>query len=346
MKKIDDIIKRIFDYRGELEKIEKVNDVHTVSREEFTLLLGGMASFRKIPGIKRHMEFSFYYCEEDESKQLVKEHLKNLFGVVDKESLVKTCYTYFPEGMQYQHFMTFWKNAPMFDVNSLDPRGLKSFEECKQNAGYFYPFLQEKGFYAYEISERIVLCQIAVAAGIISEDEFFEITDEWVRIAQVFYNSYSEFAISYLCGAVFGGMRKDDTVLKDFVNISIKIFDSLLKNNGAWQVNSWYTPEQKEWVDLVGHNLGCFVTRKAMENGFIGYMHHDEPSPNNPDSGWRFMYGDEDDEYLSDVNNTTILALNTVCNLQPNILAFIYAEEGRKFELDITGWVEISEDEK
>ncbi|MBQ3546011.1 MAG: DUF2185 domain-containing protein [Lachnospiraceae bacterium] len=343
MSKIDKIIKRIFDYRGELERIEKVDDIHTVSREEFTFLLGGMPSFRKVPGINGHMGFDFYYCDEENNKQLVKEHLKNLFGVEDKKSLVEACYNFFPEGNQYEQFMTFWKNAPKFDISALEPQGLKAFEECKYRAGYFYPFLQEKGFYAYDISERIVLCQTAVTGGIISEEEFFEITDEWVRLAQVFYNSYAEFAISYLCGAVYFELRSVEDNVKEFVNISIKIFDMLLKNNGAWQVNSWYTPKEREWVDLVGHNLGCFVTRKAMENGFVGYMYHDEPSENNPDSGWRFMYGDEDDEYLSDVNNTTILALNTVCNLQPDILAFIYAEEGREFEMDITGWVEILE---
>lgn len=343
MDKINKYVERIWDYKGELEKIKKINDVHTVSRKEFTFLLGGMPSFRKVPGINGHMGFDFYYCEEEENKQLVKEHLKNLYGVEDKESLLKICYAMFPEGMQYEQFMTFWKNAPMFDVNKLQPEGLKAFEECKQRAGYFYPFLKEKGFYAYDISERIVLCQIAVTGGIISEEEFFEITDEWVRIAQIFYSSYNEFAISYLCGATYFELRKENDGLKDFINISIKIFDMLLKDNGPWQVNSWYTPDEKEWVDLVGHNLGCFVTRRAMENEFIGYMYHDEPSPNNPDSGWRFMYGDEDDEYLSDVNNTTVLALNTVCNLQPDILAFIYAEEGREFEMDITGWVEILE---
>ena len=339
---MDKLVERILDYKKSLEKRKKIKKLHTVSRKEFTLLLGGMASFRKIPGINSHMGFEeLYHCKNEDDIKLVKEHLQSLYGIEDKDSLLKACYTMFAAGGEYEQFMTFWKNAPLFNIEDLEPQGLKAFEGCKSRAGYFYPFLQEKGFYAYDISEGIVLCQIATACGIISEEEFFDITDEWVRMAQVFYHSYEEFAISYMCGGVYDMSKYEDSDLKQYLDLNIQIFDLLLKNNGAWQINDWYKPEQKEWVDLVGHNLGCFVTRKAMENEFIGYMYHSEPSPNNPDSGWRFMYGDEDEEYLSDVNNTTILALNTVCNLQPDILAFIHAEEGREFEMDVTGWVEV-----
>lgn len=338
---MDKIVGKILDYKGALIKREKIKNLHSVSRKEFTLLLGGMASFRKVPGINRHMGFEeLYHCESEADVKLVKAHLQKLYGIEDKESLLKTCYTIFAAGGEYEHFMTFWKSAPLFDISKLEPQGLKAFESCKYTAGYFYPFLKERGFYAYDISEGIVLCQVAVACGIISEEEFFDITDEWVRRAQVFYHSYEDFAISYMCGGIYDMSKYENTDLNQYLNLNIQVFDLLLKNNGAWQVNDWYKPEQKEWVDLIGHNLGCFITRRAMENECIGYMYHNEPTPNQPDSGWRFMYGDEDEEYLADVNNTTILALNTVCNLQPDILAFIHAEVGRSFELDETGWVE------
>lgn len=344
---MDYILKRILNYKDSLGKRTPINDLCTVSRKKFTFLLGGMASFRKVPGIHEHMGFEeLYHCKEEDDIRLVKDHLKKLYGIEDVDSLMRTCYTTFASSGEYEHFMTFWKGAPLFDVSKLEPQGAKVFERCKHNAGYFYPFLQEKGFYAYDISERITLCRIAVACGILSEEEFYDITDEWVRIAQVFYHSYEEYAISCICGGMYDMEKCKDTEkckdidLKQYLSFSIQILDLLLKDNGPWQINSWYQPEKREWVDLIGNNLACFITKRAMDYGTIGYMYHSEPSPNHPDSGWRFMYGDEDEAYLKDADNTIIVALNTVCNLQPDILAYVHAEIGRGFEMDEFGWVE------
>ena len=69
-------------------------------------------------------------------------------------------------------------------------------------------------------------------------------------------------------------------------------------------------------------------------------MYREEPDTEHPDSGWRFLYGDEDQAYLDDADNTEIVGLDTVCNLHLDILAYIHAQPGRGFGLDVTGWVE------
>lgn len=336
-----EIVEKILDYKGYLGNREKKTNLHKVSREEFTLLLGGIASFRRVPGIPCHMGFEeLYHCENEEAENLVKEHLQKMYDIEDEDSLLRTCYTTFSGSGEYEQFMTFWKNAPLFDISQLEPQGKQAFEKCKNIAGHFYPFLQEKGFYAWDISERIVICRLAAACGIISEEEFGEITDEWVRLAQVFYQSYEEYAISCLCGAIYQMARYEEPDLEGYLKLNIQILDILFGENGPWYENSWYESEEREWVHLVRENRGCFITKKALEEDFIGYMFRSEPDPEHPDSGWRFMYGDEDEEYLKDSDNTEIVGLDTVCNLHPDILAYIHAAPGRGFEMSETGWIE------
>ena len=108
---------------------------------------------------------------------------------------------------------------------------------------------------------------------------------------------------------------------------------------GAWNRNQWYVPKEREWAPLLKSNPGCFVTKRALEEG-IGYMYREEPSEGNPDSGWRFFVGDESEEYIDNSDNTEVCGLNTICNLQPEIMAFIYAQAGRRFGKHKNGWVE------
>ena len=57
--------------------------------------------------------------------------------------------------------MTFWCGAPMFDINELNGAGRKGFEECISLSRHFYPILKEKGYYAWDINEKIGLLRKA-----------------------------------------------------------------------------------------------------------------------------------------------------------------------------------------
>ena len=60
-------------------------------------------------------------------------------------------------------------------------------------------------------------------------------------------------------------------------------------------------------------------------------MYREEPDEGRPDSGWRFMVGNEDDEYMNDSNNHHIFSINTICNYDPDIIPYIKAEIGSVF---------------
>ena len=63
-----------------------------------------------------------------------------------------------------------------------------------------------------------------------------------------------------------------------------------------------------------------FPIRVTKEGYKVGYMLREEPTEGNPDSGWRFMAGNEDDEYMDNPDNHHVFALNTICNYDSDII--------------------------
>ena len=295
------------------------------SREQFTRLLSAPSSARKVPGIPVRMnEDEDYHCSEEEAKE-AKAFLERMYRIKTKDDLINCQRYQFMASVHYEQFMTFWKEAPLFDVNELNPKGRESFESCLKDAEVFYPLIQEHGLYAWDISEYINLCRIAASAGIISDEDFREIVDRFVCKAQAFYSSFKEYALSYLCGAVyFMGSENDLEEIGPFLEIQKKVVAILFSEDAPWNYYSWYRPKEREWAQIYPGNMGCLITKAAYENG-IGYMYREEGSPDHPDSGWRFFKGDEPDEYVNNPENITVVSLNTICNLRPDILAYLEA---------------------
>lgn len=77
-----------------------------------------------------------------------------------------------------------------------------------------------------------------------------------------------------------------------------------------------------EWKG--GNGEGCLVSNKITKEGWkVGYMYREEPDEGVPDSGWRFMQGEESDEYNSDASNVNVFAINTICNYDPDIIPYL-----------------------
>ena len=85
-----------------------------------------------------------------------------------------------------------------------------------------------------------------------------------------------------------------------------------------------------EWTEPNGE--GCIVSDKITKEGFkVGYMYREEPDNNVPDSGWRFMAGNEDDEYINNPDNVHIFAINTICNYDRDIIPFLKSKIGNAY---------------
>ncbi len=88
---------------------------------------------------------------------------------------------------------------------------------------------------------------------------------------------------------------------------------------------------------------GCIVSDKITKDGYkVGYMVRETPDRERPDSGWRFMAGNEDDEYMNNIANHHVFAMNTICNYDPDIIPYLASDinsafirvDSHNFELD------------
>lgn len=76
----------------------------------------------------------------------------------------------------------------------------------------------------------------------------------------------------------------------------------------------------------------CFATNMITMDGFpVRFMYREEPD-NELDSGWRFMSGFEDDDYIDNPDNYAIYDVNTIANYDPSIIPLLDSPEGCAFE--------------
>ncbi len=87
----------------------------------------------------------------------------------------------------------------------------------------------------------------------------------------------------------------------------------------------------------------AFVSRRAIDMDHIGYCYRDYPE-NNIDSGWRFLYGDEDDQYLTNPTNIESVYPEDMISINPAIDLILGAQINMEFEWDeeLERFVEIS----
>ena len=79
---------------------------------------------------------------------------------------------------------------------------------------------------------------------------------------------------------------------------------------------------------------GCFATdRIIVDKKKIGYMYRENPN-NEYDSGWRFLAGDESEEYMNNTDNMGIYSLNTICNYDDEIIELLNSPVGTAFYRD------------
>jgi len=87
----------------------------------------------------------------------------------------------------------------------------------------------------------------------------------------------------------------------------------------------------EEIKQLIPNMGACFATDRITVDGMkVGYMYREEPDKD-VDSGWRFFSGDESQEYADNPENTSIYAVNTICNYDPAIIPFLSAPIGSSF---------------
>ncbi|WP_116190868.1 DUF2185 domain-containing protein [Paenibacillus taihuensis] len=96
---------------------------------------------------------------------------------------------------------------------------------------------------------------------------------------------------------------------------------------------------------LIESEEGCIATdRITVDGSKVGFMYREEPSSSYPDSGWRFMAGDEDENYMSNPKYHAVYQVNTICNYDLDIIQFLDSPPGTAFIRDKTGKLVLDED--
>jgi hypothetical protein len=76
----------------------------------------------------------------------------------------------------------------------------------------------------------------------------------------------------------------------------------------------------------------AFATDRITVDGMrVGYMYREEPD-DTLDSGWRFLSGDESDDYLDESGHLEVYDVNTIANYDPDIVPYLGARVGSAFE--------------
>ncbi len=71
----------------------------------------------------------------------------------------------------------------------------------------------------------------------------------------------------------------------------------------------------------------------TVEGKDVGWMCRVEPE-NAQDSGWRFLAGQESQDYVDNPDNHGIYDVNTICNYDRSIIPFLHAPPGTAYERD------------
>lgn len=78
-------------------------------------------------------------------------------------------------------------------------------------------------------------------------------------------------------------------------------------------------------------NLNALVSTKITKEGYkVGYMVRNNPH-DVTDSGWQFLVGNEDEEYLNNVKNIELLPVGYICNLDSDIEKYLDSPVGTEF---------------
>ena len=86
----------------------------------------------------------------------------------------------------------------------------------------------------------------------------------------------------------------------------------------------------------IGYGSCLASDRITVDGQLVGYMYREKPDTG-LDTGWRFLAGDESDEYLATSENFGLFDVNTIANYDPAIIPFLSASVGSAYVRDRSG---------
>lgn len=105
-------------------------------------------------------------------------------------------------------------------------------------------------------------------------------------------------------------------------------FDSEDDATIAYQIHESANQQPPAVVDQEIFSLACLASNRILKDGQqVGYMLREQPNHEN-DSGWRFLAGDETQQYVDMPENMQVCPLAFVVQPNPEIIDYISSETG------------------
>jgi len=118
--------------------------------------------------------------------------------------------------------------------------------------------------------------------------------------------------------AVFLRYELDDRKIWD-----VKLDDIIINKDITVEQVSEFRNNEHYYQGMINRKkmwgMYCYVSKRIIEDGWkVGYMVREEAQQEG-DSGWCFMAGNEDDEYINDCNNISLVSIAYMCQLEPEL---------------------------
>lgn len=318
--------------------------------QAFPLLLAAIPAMRLTPGLATLEDLgsdfftSIPYCRDEEQTALAREHLAQVYGYTDRDSLLAFCQDTLQIHRHYLDFESFWEDRPAFDLADLNGEAREVFTTCSDFARQLQPFVGRRGFLAWDVSETLGHLRAACACRLISKEEYQELAAPWVAQAAAF-RSWNAYALDLVCSGAYWAFRMGSSLeeIADYVALNLRLVRQLLKDKRAWCGRMWWRKPGEKAFALTAAEMrplltdwedapGCLATDRIVVDGRpVGYCYREAPIDGLPDSGWRFLAGDEEGDYLSDPSHTGVYHLNDLCNFDPDILPLLRAPHGTAY---------------
>ena len=90
-------------------------------------------------------------------------------------------------------------------------------------------------------------------------------------------------------------------------------------------------------------NKNAFITKRLVEeNSKIGFAYREKPD-NETDSGWRFLVGNESQEYIDNPDNLLLYSIEDIIKLDDDIKSILNSEINTAFEKVDTEFKQITD---
>lgn len=93
-----------------------------------------------------------------------------------------------------------------------------------------------------------------------------------------------------------------------------------------------YIIDEQHIQDLVKPMGYCIASNRITVDGAkVGFMYREAPEDED-DSGWRFIAGDETEDYMDNPLNLMMFDVNYIANIDRAIIPYLTAKKGNEFE--------------